>query len=115
MCVCSICSLVETDQMGGHCLGYSADCLPWPHACAEHGKGGVATSVQHHGKEMSYNNYLDADAAYSAGERACCWGGWLTSIVDVDALAGVCLCFAASVAAAAAAAFRPAPAPGSGP
>jgi len=29
--------------------------------------GGVATSVQHHGKEMSYNNYLDADAAYSAG------------------------------------------------
>ncbi|EFN54652.1 hypothetical protein CHLNCDRAFT_24638 [Chlorella variabilis] len=33
---------------------------------AEHGKGGVATSVQHHGKEMSYNNYLDADAAYSA-------------------------------------------------
>ena len=22
--------------------------------------------VQHHGKEMSYNNYLDADAAYSA-------------------------------------------------
>lgn len=30
----------------------------------EHGKGGVATSVQHNGKEMSYNNYLDADAAY---------------------------------------------------
>ncbi|PSC68677.1 Bifunctional purine biosynthesis [Micractinium conductrix] len=33
---------------------------------AEHGLGGVATAVQHHGKEMSYNNYLDADAAYSA-------------------------------------------------
>ena len=31
---------------------------------AEFGKGGVATAVQHHGKEMSYNNYLDADAAY---------------------------------------------------
>lgn len=28
------------------------------------GGGGVARSVQHHGKEMSYNNYLDADAAY---------------------------------------------------
>lgn len=27
---------------------------------------GVASAVQHHGKEMSYNNYLDADAAYSA-------------------------------------------------
>ena len=35
---------------------------------AEHGAGGVATAVQHHGKEMSYNNYLDADAAYST----CC-------------------------------------------
>jgi len=33
---------------------------------AEHGGGGVATSLQHNGKEMSYNNYLDADAAYSA-------------------------------------------------
>lgn len=32
---------------------------------AEHGAGGVATAVQHNGKEMSYNNYLDADAAYS--------------------------------------------------
>lgn len=32
---------------------------------AEHNAGGVATSIQHHGKEMSYNNYLDADAAYS--------------------------------------------------
>jgi phosphoribosylaminoimidazolecarboxamide formyltransferase/IMP cyclohydrolase len=32
---------------------------------AEHSRGGVATAVQHHGKEMSYNNYLDADAAYS--------------------------------------------------
>lgn len=30
----------------------------------EAGKGGVATSRQHHGKEMSYNNYLDADAAF---------------------------------------------------
>lgn len=35
---------------------------------AEAGKGGIATAVQHHGKEMSYNNYLDADAAYSC----CC-------------------------------------------
>jgi phosphoribosylaminoimidazolecarboxamide formyltransferase/IMP cyclohydrolase len=33
---------------------------------AEAGRGGVATAVQHHGKEMSYNNYLDADAAFSA-------------------------------------------------
>jgi len=48
---------------------------------AEFNAGGVATSVQHNGKEMSYNNYLDADAAYVA----CCdfkvWlsgglGGW---------------------------------------
>jgi phosphoribosylaminoimidazolecarboxamide formyltransferase/IMP cyclohydrolase len=31
----------------------------------EHGKGGIATAVQHHGKEMSYNNYLDADAAWN--------------------------------------------------
>lgn len=31
----------------------------------ENGGGGVARAVQHHGKEMSYNNYLDADAAYS--------------------------------------------------
>ncbi|KAL0348192.1 UNVERIFIED_CONTAM: Bifunctional purine biosynthesis protein PurH [Sesamum angustifolium] len=27
--------------------------------------GGIATSIQHHGKEMSYNNYLDADAAWN--------------------------------------------------
>ncbi|KAL6843156.1 hypothetical protein ACP4OV_026869 [Aristida adscensionis] len=27
--------------------------------------GGIATAVQHHGKEMSYNNYLDADAAWN--------------------------------------------------
>ncbi|KAI3423824.1 hypothetical protein D9Q98_009660 [Chlorella vulgaris] len=33
---------------------------------AEHGMGGVGAAVQHYGKEMSYNNYLDADAAYSA-------------------------------------------------
>ncbi|MCL4242949.1 MAG: bifunctional phosphoribosylaminoimidazolecarboxamide formyltransferase/IMP cyclohydrolase, partial [Dehalococcoidia bacterium] len=26
---------------------------------------GIATAVQHHGKEMSYNNYLDADAAWN--------------------------------------------------
>ncbi|KAK9861304.1 hypothetical protein WJX84_002849, partial [Apatococcus fuscideae] len=32
---------------------------------AEHSKGGVATATQHHGREMSYNNYLDADAAFS--------------------------------------------------
>ncbi|KAL3149116.1 hypothetical protein ABBQ32_001955 [Trebouxia sp. C0010 RCD-2024] len=33
---------------------------------AEHGKGGIATALLHHGKEMSYNNYLDGDAAYTA-------------------------------------------------
>ncbi|GAB2213487.1 hypothetical protein Drorol1_Dr00017791 [Drosera rotundifolia] len=27
--------------------------------------GGIATAVQHHGKDMSYNNYLDADAAWN--------------------------------------------------
>ncbi|KAJ0980818.1 hypothetical protein J5N97_009073 [Dioscorea zingiberensis] len=27
--------------------------------------GGIASSIQHHGKEMSYNNYLDADAAWN--------------------------------------------------
>lgn len=27
---------------------------------------GVGCAVQHHGKEMSYNNYLDADAAFAA-------------------------------------------------
>uniref|UniRef100_A0A0D6QYM1 MGS-like domain-containing protein n=1 Tax=Araucaria cunninghamii TaxID=56994 RepID=A0A0D6QYM1_ARACU len=31
----------------------------------EVGAGGIATAVQHHGKEMSYNNYLDADAAWN--------------------------------------------------
>eukprot|EP00210_Caulerpa_lentillifera_P003581 g3416.t1 len=31
----------------------------------KHSIGGVASAQQHHGKEMSYNNYLDADAAYS--------------------------------------------------
>jgi phosphoribosylaminoimidazolecarboxamide formyltransferase/IMP cyclohydrolase len=31
----------------------------------EKGRGGIATAVQHHGKEMSYNNYLDADAAWN--------------------------------------------------
>ena len=31
----------------------------------EHGRGGIATAVQLHGKEMSYNNYLDADAAWN--------------------------------------------------
>ncbi|DBA77368.1 hypothetical protein WJX79_000116 [Trebouxia sp. C0005] len=39
---------------------YSDLCL------AEHGKGGIATALLHHGKEMSYNNYLDGDAAYTA-------------------------------------------------
>lgn len=28
-------------------------------------RSGVGHSVQHHGKEMSYNNYLDADAAFT--------------------------------------------------
>jgi phosphoribosylaminoimidazolecarboxamide formyltransferase/IMP cyclohydrolase len=31
----------------------------------EHNKGGVGSSQQHHGKELSYNNYLDADAAFA--------------------------------------------------
>jgi phosphoribosylaminoimidazolecarboxamide formyltransferase/IMP cyclohydrolase len=31
----------------------------------EAGRGGIATAIQHHGKEMSYNNYLDADAAWN--------------------------------------------------
>ena len=33
---------------------------------AESSLGGIATAKQHHGKEMSYNNYLDADAAWNA-------------------------------------------------
>ncbi|XP_024025437.1 uncharacterized protein LOC21398615 isoform X2 [Morus notabilis] len=32
---------------------------------AEVDGGGIATAIQHHGKEMSYNNYLDADAAWN--------------------------------------------------
>lgn len=32
---------------------------------AEATPSGVGRSVQHHGKEMSYNNYLDADAAFA--------------------------------------------------
>lgn len=36
------------------------------HSLAEHDLGGIASAVQHHGKEMSYNNYLDADAAWNA-------------------------------------------------
>ncbi len=32
----------------------------------------MGTAVQHHGKELSYNNYLDADAAYSTGAFYCC-------------------------------------------
>jgi len=31
----------------------------------EHNAGGVGSATQHHGKEMSYNNYLDAEAAFS--------------------------------------------------
>jgi phosphoribosylaminoimidazolecarboxamide formyltransferase / IMP cyclohydrolase len=33
---------------------------------AGHGNGGLATAEQLHGKEMSYNNYVDADAAHRA-------------------------------------------------
>jgi phosphoribosylaminoimidazolecarboxamide formyltransferase / IMP cyclohydrolase len=33
---------------------------------ADHGRGGLATAEQLHGKEMSYNNYVDADAAWRA-------------------------------------------------
>ncbi|XP_041027692.1 bifunctional purine biosynthesis protein PurH [Juglans microcarpa x Juglans regia] len=32
---------------------------------AEVNTGGIATAIQHHGKSMSYNNYLDADAAWN--------------------------------------------------
>ncbi|XP_059437857.1 uncharacterized protein LOC132170772 [Corylus avellana] len=32
---------------------------------AEFNAGGIATAIQHHGKAMSYNNYLDADAAWN--------------------------------------------------
>ncbi|XP_054815879.1 uncharacterized protein LOC129315829 [Prosopis cineraria] len=32
---------------------------------SEFNTGGIATAIQHHGKEMSYNNYLDADAAWN--------------------------------------------------
>ncbi|XP_044508692.1 bifunctional purine biosynthesis protein PurH-like [Mangifera indica] len=32
---------------------------------SEFNAGGIATAIQHHGKEMSYNNYLDADAAWN--------------------------------------------------
>ena len=30
------------------------------------GAAGIAHAVQHHGKEMSYNNYVDTDAARRA-------------------------------------------------
>lgn len=33
--------------------------------------GGIATAMQHHGKEMSYNNYLDADAAWNCVSEFC--------------------------------------------
>lgn len=33
---------------------------------SSHGFGGLATAEQLHGKEMSYNNYLDSDAAWRA-------------------------------------------------
>ena len=33
---------------------------------SSHGGGGLATAEQLHGKEMSYNNYVDADAAWRA-------------------------------------------------
>ena len=42
---------------------------------AEHGRGGVATAVQHNGKEMSYNNYLDADAGGGGRGRGQCSSG----------------------------------------
>ncbi|KAH7436320.1 hypothetical protein KP509_05G013600 [Ceratopteris richardii] len=31
--------------------------------------GGIATALQHHGKGMSYNNYLDADAAWNCASE----------------------------------------------
>lgn len=47
---------------------------------AEHSLGGVGTAVQHHGKELSYNNYLDADAAYSTGKF------WASAVFVVGAI-----------------------------
>lgn len=41
---------------------------------ADAGVSGLANATQHHGKDMSYNNYQDADAAWRAAwdqERAC--------------------------------------------
>jgi phosphoribosylaminoimidazolecarboxamide formyltransferase/IMP cyclohydrolase len=41
---------------------------------SSHGGDGIATAEQLHGKEMSYNNYVDADAAWRAAydhEQAC--------------------------------------------
>ncbi|KAH7420869.1 hypothetical protein KP509_13G026700 [Ceratopteris richardii] len=31
--------------------------------------GGIASALQHHGKEMSYNNYLDEDAAWNSASE----------------------------------------------
>eukprot|EP00271_Cylindrocystis_brebissonii_P007128 TRINITY_DN20295_c0_g1_i1.p1 TRINITY_DN20295_c0_g1~~TRINITY_DN20295_c0_g1_i1.p1 ORF type:complete len:638 (+),score=135.48 TRINITY_DN20295_c0_g1_i1:286-1914(+) len=31
--------------------------------------GGIATAILHHGKEMSYNNYLDSDAAWNCASE----------------------------------------------
>jgi AICARFT/IMPCHase bienzyme len=62
---------------------------------SEFGRGGVANSVQLHGKEMSYNNYLDADAAYGAAcdyAGGCC--GLAASFAACSCLRGsrTCLC-----------------------
>ena len=46
--------------------GWELSRLPECRSLAEAKQQGVAAAQQHHGKEMSYNNYLDADAAYSA-------------------------------------------------
>ncbi len=40
--------------------------LYFDRSLGEKGAGGIASAVQHHGKEMSYNNYLDGDAAWNA-------------------------------------------------
>ncbi len=37
-------------------------------ALYRHSRGGLATAQQLHGKEMSYNNYVDIDAAYRAAD-----------------------------------------------
>lgn len=56
--------LVDTLRYGENPHQHAAFYLD--RSLGEFDRGGIATAVQHHGKEMSYNNYLDADAAWNA-------------------------------------------------